>query len=926
MRLSALALAGVALALAVACRRQAKAPPAPPLVQVDVTPDFARLRREDPEAEVAEWRRTQGVVLGDQRAAHAVAPGQELLLPLPAGKGFATAFAARRRVGAERDGDAELVLEVQDGGGWRRVVEMKTDMSSLLTGWIEITAELSPPVDGKRARLRASVTNVSSPDQVEFLVEPLRSLEARTDARWNVLVFSVDTLRADHLGCYGYARDTSPRIDALAREGVLFRNVVAAAPWTLPSYGSFFTGCTPAVHRAGVNADKEERFGIDQDSSKKELEVMRPDLPTLAESLSAAGWATAGFQANSFLRAKNGVAKGFGRWVFYQYRSDFGVELATKWIESRKDRPWFCFVHVMDVHQPYGPPPPYDTKFSRRSWTEVDGYPPDIDELRRTPPDDETRQLLVDEYDGAIASIDARIGAFLDKLRDLGELDRTLVVIHSDHGEEFWEHGGYEHGHAQNEEVLHVPLVLRAPKAGAAVEVAARVRGIDVMPTILELVGVEPPKGIEGKSLVPLIQGKTDGPRECVSEATLHGPREIKALTVGDERLVLRGIAPGVLYDLAKDPSEARDLRVERSARGKEMETRLLRRHEILLESAVRAGDDPLHRGGAGSDPRARLRRRGGRALADEGAPPSRSRRADARFGGVPGRPHAPDARLRDRRSVAIEGRDPERRLRVDEGPRVPVRVPGRRHDDRVVELRRGAARPSGLRSVAAVRREPVRGPVRVLHDARRDARGGGGGERRLVAFGPRRVRRDDPGLGGRRDLHVEPAVRALRPRGQARRRRRLGRGTRAAAPAARVLTSSTLVVDSSPVARAQLSEAEWRLMHCLWRKTPLTAREVHGEVEGETGWAYTTVKTMLDRLVEKRALKTSMRGNRALYVPAFAREKARSTALRALVERAFGGTFRGLVEHMVDDEDLSARERADLATLLSKLETRKRT
>jgi len=114
--------------------------------------------------------------------------------------------------------------------------------------------------------------------------------------------------------------------------------------------------------------------------------------------------------------------------------------------------------------------------------------------------------------------------------------------------------------------------------------------------------------------------------------------------------------------------------------------------------------------------------------------------------------------------------------------------------------------------------------------------------------------------------------------------------------------------------------------MHCLWRKTPLTAREVHGEVEGETGWAYTTVKTMLDRLVEKRALKTSMRGNRALYAPAFAREKARSTALRALVERAFGGTFRGLVEHMVDDEDLSARERADLATLLSKLETRKRT
>lgn len=122
------------------------------------------------------------------------------------------------------------------------------------------------------------------------------------------------------------------------------------------------------------------------------------------------------------------------------------------------------------------------------------------------------------------------------------------------------------------------------------------------------------------------------------------------------------------------------------------------------------------------------------------------------------------------------------------------------------------------------------------------------------------------------------------------------------------------------------LSEAEWRLMHCLWRKSPLSARDVLGEVERDTGWAYTTVKTMLDRLVEKRALRTTMRGIRTLYAPTFAKEKARSTALRALVQRAFGGTFRGLVEHMVDDEVLSARERAELATLLAKLESRKRT
>lgn len=568
----------------------------PPLVRVDVTPDFGRMKREDPETDLPEWQRKQGIVLGDQRAAHAVVPGQDLILPLPAGRGkktasLATAFAARRRTGAERDGDATLTLEVEDAGSWRKVVEISNSMASLLTGWIEVTAELSPPVDGKRARVRVSLADVPSPEQVECLVEPLRSLDARADARWNVLVFSVDTLRADHLGCYGYGRSTSPHIDAIAKESILFERVVAPAPWTLPSYGSFFTGCTPAVHRAGVNGDKEELFGTDRDASKKELEILRADLPTLAESLAAAGWATAGFQANSFLRAKNGVSKGFDRWVFYQYRSDFGLELATKWIESRKDRPWFCFLHVMDVHQPYAPPPPYDTKFSARSYTEVAGYPPSIDDLRQTAPDEGMRRLLVDQYDGAIASIDERIGAMLDRLREIGELDRTLVVIHSDHGEEFWEHGGYEHGHAEHEEILHVPLVIRMPgREHAGARVAARVRGIDVMPTLLAMLGLEPPKGIEGKSLVPLVEGKSEPPRECISEATLHGPREIKALTLGDERLTFRGPGPGILYDLAADSGETRDLRVQRSARGKEMETRLLRRHEILLESAVRAG------------------------------------------------------------------------------------------------------------------------------------------------------------------------------------------------------------------------------------------------------------------------------------------------------------------------------------------------
>jgi arylsulfatase A-like enzyme len=403
-------------------------------------------------------------------------------------------------------------------------------------------------------------------------------------------VISIDTLRADHLSCYGYARRTSPRIDALAKEGVLFEQVVAAAPWTLPSYGSLFTACTPAVHRAGVNAAHEERFGRDEDTSKEELEILRTDLPTLAERLGAGGFASAGFQANSFLRAKNGVDRGFDRWVFYQYHAPVGVDLALDWIESHTSAPWFCFLHVMDVHQPYVPPPPFDRKFSERSFTDVEGYPPAIDSLRAQRPDDAMVRLLLDEYDGAIAYTDQEVGRLLDRLQAQGLLDSTLVVVHADHGEEFWEHGGYEHGHTEYSELLRVPLILRLPgRLAAGKRVGARVRLIDLMPTVLDLLHLPPANGIEGKSLLSLIDGKAEPDRECISEATLHGSREIKALAVGADASILRGGSAGLFFDLAADLAEKRDLSVERRPRARELEERLLNRHAIILQSAVRA-------------------------------------------------------------------------------------------------------------------------------------------------------------------------------------------------------------------------------------------------------------------------------------------------------------------------------------------------
>ncbi|HEV8112275.1 MAG TPA: sulfatase [Planctomycetota bacterium] len=578
----------------VACSREKPLAP-PELARVDVTPPFGELERQDPEASLPRWKREHGIVLGDLRSAHPFKADAELLLPVPpAATRVATAFAAHRKSGTERAGDVALTIELQESGTWRRIGGWNGPLARLLDAWAELEVPLATRAgSASRARVRASLTGAAA-DAIEFLVEPLRAVaDAATGspaAHPNVLILSIDTLRADHLSSYGYRRATSPRIDALAREGVLFEKVVAAAPWTLPSYGSLFTGCTPAVHRAGVNTAHEERFGRDEDTREDGLEILRADLPTLAEAFRAAGWATAGFQANSFLRAKNGIDRGFDRWVFYQYHAPVGIELALEWIGKHASGPWFCFLHVMDVHQPYVPPAPYDRKFSQRSFRDLADYPPPIDDLRARRPDDATVQLLVDQYDGAIAYTDDQVGQMLDRLKEKGLLDDTLVVVHSDHGEEFWEHGGYEHGHSEYTEVLDVPLILRLPRLlPANRRVASRVRLLDLMPTFLDVLGVAPVSGIEGRSLVPLIGGKPEPPRECISEATLHGLREIKALTILDESLILSGGGSGKLFDLAKDPGELADLAADKSSRARDLEERLRRRHDVILQSAVRA-------------------------------------------------------------------------------------------------------------------------------------------------------------------------------------------------------------------------------------------------------------------------------------------------------------------------------------------------
>jgi arylsulfatase A-like enzyme len=375
----------------------------------------------------------------------------------------------------------------------------------------------------------------------------------------NVLVISVDTLRPDHLSCYGYERKTSPAIDALVARGALFERAYSSAPWTLPSYGSLFTGMLPADHRAGIVREREEAWGRDVAPEKRTTEVLRGDVPTLAELLAKRGYQTAGFVSNPFLAPAAGVARGFQSYTCYQYNAQTGVDLALEWINARPASRWFVFLHLIDPHMPYAAPKPYDTRFTTRGIDDLKDWPPDLDTMRRTPPSDEVKQACIDHYDGEIAFVDAQIERLLESLSERGTLNDTLIVLHSDHGEEFWEHGSCDHGHTQYDELLRVPFALVWPGHVPAKRVATRVRALDLLPTVAELAGFAAPAGIEGKSLLPVLDGRETADRDGIAEALMHSDRETKAVFVGTDKLIATGTATNLLFELGADPAEKND-------------------------------------------------------------------------------------------------------------------------------------------------------------------------------------------------------------------------------------------------------------------------------------------------------------------------------------------------------------------------------
>ena len=379
-----------------------------------------------------------------------------------------------------------------------------------------------------------------------------------------VILVIVDTLRADRFAAWGADRVVTPRLDRWLESAVVFEQARAPSPWTLPSFASMYTGCDPARHGSRV---------VDPRAEASSFVGADARLPRLAEIVSAAGWNTAGFVTNRFLSPAFGLARGFRRydqtWRFSRDppRANAGVDSALTWIDRVGDAPFLLVLHVFDPHLPYDPPPETLGRFSG-------GYGGDvrlpIDKVGRIrsgkiPLGEADRAFIRDVYDEEIAFTDEQLGRFLDGLREREIFERALVVLTSDHGEELWDHGGFEHGHTLYDELLHVPLAAWAPGVEAR-RVAGAVTLTDLMPTVLDAAGLPVPEGLDGVSLWPVVADRRSPPeRVLVAESPLYVTAR-RAIIAWPWKLVVRDEeGEHELYELETDPGEERDVAAERS-------------------------------------------------------------------------------------------------------------------------------------------------------------------------------------------------------------------------------------------------------------------------------------------------------------------------------------------------------------------------
>ncbi|MGK0346353.1 MAG: arylsulfatase A-like enzyme, partial [Myxococcota bacterium] len=353
-----------------------------------------------------------------------------------------------------------------------------------------------------------------------------------------VIVIAVDTLRPDHLGAYGYPRDTSPELDALAETSVVFDHAWAPAPRTRPSFRSAFTG-RGALEAVGS--------------------------PNIAETFQQAGFATGGIVANIHLSTRFGFNTGFDHWALSSSTdAEPQVDAALAWLTEHEHEDSFLFLHLMDPHLFYSAPEPYDTLFDEV----VDDSMPRrfnrwkvLDWIAEGTLTEQRKAYIQSLYDGEVAYMSSQVGRLLEGLDALGP--NTTVVFHTDHGEEFWEHGGFEHNHALWDEVVRTALWVRPPPSLpiAAQRLSEPVANMDIGPTLLDMAGLSGPP-VDGRSLLPLMAGTDAGgwDRALPVAHLMYDVEQWGVVFSGHKYILHTASGKEQLFNLVLDPGEQSDI------------------------------------------------------------------------------------------------------------------------------------------------------------------------------------------------------------------------------------------------------------------------------------------------------------------------------------------------------------------------------
>lgn len=403
----------------------------------------------------------------------------------------------------------------------------------------------------------------------------------------NIILVVVDALRADHLSCYGYHKLTSPNIDKFTEDCVLFQSAFSASPSTVGSIPSILTGVYPSFHGTGVDGN---------------VLALSQTIPTLPEVLNENGYTTVGLNTNPYMVSKHGYSRGytsyfdllpipinkkkklFNKLKLFQFtnppyiNSHRVIKQAAKWLrKNRKSKPFFMWVHFMDTHAPYFPRQPYFSQFSNNiSKENISLFKKQFNQIYTKLFKDsnlitlEERQLLINCYDSEIRYLDQTFRNLLTLLKRYHLFDNTLIILTSDHGEEFWEHGRWGHYTRMYDVNIHVPLLIKyLPLTSKGKVVSKQVQNIDIFPTVLSILNIKPRDYLSGTSLLPLINEGNSAP-ESVVVSEGGGIQGISVKAYIDRLYSLRTPkwkyiknvtqTQKQLYHLEKDPKELNNL------------------------------------------------------------------------------------------------------------------------------------------------------------------------------------------------------------------------------------------------------------------------------------------------------------------------------------------------------------------------------